>query len=130
MKNGDKYASAKSLAKLFEEILARHGGDKERAKDEMDEDLGEAWQVEVVVDDEGPEFIPEDVILETKSCSANEKDEMYGKARAKAADAGFPTDDLENEGSERHADEDNRPEDEDSELKAMIKELMELMKKS
>ena len=130
--NGDKNARARALSKIFEEMLARSGGDKDKAKKDMDDKLGDAWQVEIVIEDDiGSEFIPEDVKLDKKDASSDEIDEMLKKARKFSKDFVGPGDDLEMHSQHFHTD--SEKDDDDSEqtkapcLSDMLRELADAL---
>lgn len=104
---GDKYGRAAALSKLFEEMLAR-AGDPEDAKKMMDDELGSAWQVEIVVDDQGADFAPDGVELEVEEAEPKEVDEMLAKARKFAETFLMPGDNLEMDTVDFHKDEDDK----------------------
>lgn len=99
MSHGDKYARARALSKIFEDLLQRNKGDAAAAAGEMDEKVGPEWREEIVIPDEqGPEFI-DVAILEMPPkapCKGLDKtDKMLQNARELAMDFSIlPDDDL------------------------------------
>jgi len=100
MSRGDKYSRASALSEIFKEMLSRHQGDKDKAKESMNAEVGPEWQVEIQIEDEiGPEFIDPDIVKDAPEASDEDVQCMLEKARKFSEDFVRPSDDLRSEPS-------------------------------
>ena len=104
MRSGDKYAHARALSVLFEELVSRIGN-QEQARDEMTSRLGPAWMDVITTDDVGPEFIPENIKLTPSNSNDGDKYLMFQNARQMADELDIPKDNLEYERYESASDD-------------------------
>ena len=120
---GDKYSKARALSKIFEEFLARHSGDHDAAKKDMDDKIGPSWIIEIESiekEDQGSQFLPDEVPRGNSEADIYETDDMLKKAREFSESYLRPDADLRNDVI--------RPKDSDKKKNCVSEQLREIAK--
>lgn len=128
MNSTNRHSRARALSKVFEEFVSRNAGDRKAAKSDMDDKIGKAWQLEIVIPDDNSEYIEKSLLDGDTDASPQERDEMYRRAREFARDfVEMPDTDLTYEPDEAEEDVKKKHKKDGSSLSCMLRKMADML---